>query len=171
MAAKIGFEDAGYYHAVVEPLLSGDRVEFVGEIREPQKSEFLGNAVALLFPIVWPEPFGLVMIEAMACGTPVIAYDNGSVSEVIEDGVTGFIVRSEAEAIRALQRVESLDRRRIRAEFERRFTAEQMALNYLALYRNLCQQGRAPAGNPLADVLSSLRTPLCEPDVLVPSFA
>jgi glycosyltransferase involved in cell wall biosynthesis len=147
MAAKIGRGDVNYYRAAVEPLLSGPSVEFVGEIREPEKQEFLGNAAALLFPITWPEPFGLVLIEAMACGTPVIAYDNGSVREIIEDGVTGFIVSNEAEAVRALHRVGTLNRHRIRAEFERRFTARRMAKNYLSLYRGLCheQENRDPA--------------------------
>ena len=140
MAAKIGREDLDYYRSTVAPLVSKGAVEFVGEIREPEKARFLGDACALLFPISWPEPFGLVMIEAMACGTPVIAYDNGSVREILEDGLTGFIVRDEAQAADALRRVNTLSRQRIRAEFERRFTAQQMALNYLSVYSTLSRE-------------------------------
>jgi hypothetical protein len=109
----------------------------VGEIGEHQKSEFLGNATALVFPIAWREPFGLVMIEAMACGTPVIAFNNGSVPEVLEDGVTGFIVENEQQAVEAVAQIHTLDRERIRAEFDRRFTAHHMAQNYLNLYARL----------------------------------
>jgi glycosyltransferase involved in cell wall biosynthesis len=145
MAAKIGAGDRDYYRAAVAPLIDAGRATFVGEIRERDKQQFLGNAAALLFPISWPEPFGLVMIEAMACGTPVIAFDHGSVREIIEDGVTGFIVRDEAEAVRAVSRLGMLDRRHIRAEFERRFTARRMAQDYIALYARLCQQPRSAA--------------------------
>jgi len=137
MAAKIDKVDEEYYKAVVEPLLSSGDIEFVGEIGEHQKSEFLGNATALVFPIAWREPFGLVMIEAMACGTPVIAFNNGSVPEVLEDGVTGFIVENEQQAIEAVAKIHTLDRDRIRAEFDRRFTAHHMAQNYLNLYARL----------------------------------
>jgi glycosyltransferase involved in cell wall biosynthesis len=143
IAAKIDKVDQEYFKTKIEPLLSQADVEFVGEIAEHQKSEFLGNAAALLFPIAWREPFGLVMIEAMACGTPVIAFNNGSVPEVLESGVTGVIVRSEAEAIAASRDVRKLDRNRIRAEFERRFTAQHMARNYLKLYARLAH-ARAP---------------------------
>ena len=137
MAAKIDKVDEEYYKAVVEPLLGSGDIEFVGEIGEHQKSEFLGNATALVFPIAWREPFGLVMIEAMACGTPVIAFNNGSVPEVLEDGVTGFIVENEQQAIEAVAKIHTLDRDRIRAEFDRRFTAHHMAQNYLNLYARL----------------------------------
>jgi hypothetical protein len=126
-------------------------VEFIGEIGEHQKSDFLGNAAALLFPIAWREPFGLVMIEAMACGTPVIAFNNGSVPEVLEDGVTGFIVRSEAEACDALRNIRGMDRKRIRAEFDSRFTAQHMAQNYLKLYARLIKRR---AKTPLMSVES-----------------
>jgi glycosyltransferase involved in cell wall biosynthesis len=111
----------------------------VGEIGDDQKDEFLGNAYALLFPIEWPEPFGLVLIEAMACGTPVIAYRRGSVPEVIEDGVTGFMVEGIDEAVEAARRVADIDRRRCREEFERRFTARRMAEDYLEVYQRLRQ--------------------------------
>ena len=137
IAAKVDRVDEGYFKSTVEPLLSQSHVEFVGEIGEDRKSEFLGNAAGLVFPIAWREPFGLVMIEAMACGTPVIAFDHGSVPEILEDGVTGFIVSSEAQAIEAVRRIHTLDRARIRAEFERRFTAHHMADHYLDLYRRL----------------------------------
>jgi glycosyltransferase involved in cell wall biosynthesis len=137
IAAKVDKVDQEYFETKIEPLLATADVEFIGEIGEHQKSEFLGNAAALLFPIAWREPFGLVMIEAMACGTPVIAFHNGSVPEVLEDGVTGFIVRSEAEAIEAVRHIGALDRDRIRAEFDSRFTAHHMAQNYLRLYARL----------------------------------
>jgi glycosyltransferase involved in cell wall biosynthesis len=142
VAAKVDRVDEEYYKAVVEPLLSRGDVQFIGEIGEHQKSGFLGRAAALLFPIAWREPFGLVMIEAMACGTPVIAFNNGSVPEVLEDGLTGFIVDTEEEAIAAVARIGSLDRRRIREEFDRRFTARHMAENYLALYSTLSKKPR-----------------------------
>ncbi len=137
IAAKVDKVDEEYYKSTVEPLLSLGDIEFIGEIGEHQKSEFLGNAAALVFPIAWREPFGLVMIEAMACGTPVIAFNNGSVPEVLEDGLTGFIVENEAQAIAAVAKIGTLDRDRIRAEFDRRFTAQHMAQNYLDLYARL----------------------------------
>jgi len=146
IAAKVDKVDQEYFKTKIEPLLTGADVEFIGEIGEHQKSEFLGNAAALLFPIAWREPFGLVMIEAMACGTPVVAFNNGSVPEVLEDGVTGFIVRSEAEAVDALRNIRALDRNRIRAEFDSRFTAQHMAQNYLKLYSRLMKsRAKAPA--------------------------
>jgi len=137
MAAKVDKVDEEYFKSTVEPLLPLGDIEFIGEIGEHQKGEFLGNAAALVFPIAWREPFGLVMIEAMACGTPVIAFNNGSVPEVLEDGLTGFIVENEAEATRAVAKIGTLDRDRIRAEFDRRFTAHHMAENYLRLYSRL----------------------------------
>jgi glycosyltransferase involved in cell wall biosynthesis len=138
IAAKIDEVDRPYWDMVIAPLVARhSNVEFIGEINETEKATFLGNARALLFPIDWPEPFGLVMIEAMACGTPVIAYRAGSVLEVIEDGVTGFIVENDAEAFAAIRRLPLLDRSRIRAEFERRFTVERMAEEYLRIYRGL----------------------------------
>ena len=134
VAAKVDQSDSVYFERELRPLLGGPLIEFVGEIDDVHKSDFLGNASALLFPIDWPEPFGLVMIEAMACGTPVIAWNCGAVPEVIEDGVTGFIVESEHEALRAIARVRQLDRRRVRASFERRFTAGRMAQAYSDVY-------------------------------------
>ena len=145
IAAKVDRVDREYFNTTVKPLLAQGDIEFIGEIREEQKQEFLGDAAGLLFPIAWCEPFGLVMIEAMACGTPVIAFENGSVPEVLEDGVTGFIVHSEDQAIEAVQRLNTLDRARIRREFERRFTAQHMAQNYLKLYARLARARRLPA--------------------------
>jgi glycosyltransferase involved in cell wall biosynthesis len=137
IAAKIDDVDVAYFEANVKDLFDEPLVSYVGEIADDRKSEFLGNARALLFPINWPEPFGLVMIEAMACGTPVIAWNRGSVAEVIDDGVTGFIVESEEEALGALTRVDELDRRKIRGVFERRFTSTTMARAYLEVYERL----------------------------------
>jgi glycosyltransferase involved in cell wall biosynthesis len=140
MAAKVDNADRAYFDTAIEPLLSHPLVSFVGEIGDSAKSTFLGGADALLFPIDWPEPFGLVMIEAMACGTPVIAWENGSVPEIIEPGLTGFIVRSEAEARDAIARLPQLDRRAIRARFEERFSAIAMARRYLKIYERLPQK-------------------------------
>jgi glycosyltransferase involved in cell wall biosynthesis len=137
VAAKIGEEDAAYHARVIAPLLRGDSVEFIGEIDDAQKPDFLSQAHALLVPIDWPEPFGLVMIEAMACGCPVIAFRRGSVPEVVEDGVTGFIVDDVAGAVAAIARLGELDRAAIRRRFEERWTARRMAEDYLALYRRL----------------------------------
>lgn len=137
IAAKVDAADTMYFRQTIEPMLEGGGVEFIGEIGDARKPGFLGHAAALLFPIDWPEPFGLVMIEAIACGTPVIAWRNGSVPEVVEHGVTGFIVESEAEAVAAIGRLHELDRATIRREFERRFSATVMARAYLDLYRRL----------------------------------
>ncbi|MBR0643870.1 glycosyltransferase family 4 protein [Plastoroseomonas hellenica] len=137
IAAKVDAVDRDYFVKVVEPLLSDPLIEFVGEIGDAEKPEFLGNAAALLFPIDWPEPFGLVMIEAIACGTPVIAWRCGSVPEIVEDGVTGFIVASEEEAALAVTRAAALDRGAIRDAFDQRFTATVMASRYLDLYHRL----------------------------------
>jgi glycosyltransferase involved in cell wall biosynthesis len=137
MAAKIDDTDRAYFERVVHPLLDHRLIEFIGEVGGERKAQFLGDAAALLFPINWPEPFGLVMIEAMACGTPVIAWDCGSVREVIEHGVTGFIVNSEDEALAAIARLPEIDRRVVRATFERRFTATTMANAYLDVYTRL----------------------------------
>ena len=142
LAAKVDRVDEKYFATTIHPLLSQKGIEYIGEIGEGQKNTFLGQAAALLFPIAWREPFGLVMIEAMACGTPVIAFNNGSVPEVLEDGVTGFIVENEQQAIEAVGRIGALDRERIRAEFDRRFTAHHMAQNYLKLYSRLCKTER-----------------------------
>jgi glycosyltransferase involved in cell wall biosynthesis len=134
IAAKVPRGERGYFKDKIEPLVDGDAIQLVGEVNDRTKEKFLAEAAALLFPIDWPEPFGLVMIEAMACGTPVIAFPHGSVPEVVDDGVTGFIVDSESDAIRAVERLGELDRRRVRAQFEKRFTARRMAQDYVALY-------------------------------------
>jgi glycosyltransferase involved in cell wall biosynthesis len=139
IAAKVDKVDVEYYDTQIKPLLRAPGIEYIGEIGDAEKSDFLSGAIALLVPISWPEPFGLVMIEAAACGTPVIAFNAGSVSEVVEDGVTGFIVRDEAEAMAALEKVPTLDRRHIRQRFEERFTARRMAQDYLATYAELME--------------------------------
>jgi glycosyltransferase involved in cell wall biosynthesis len=137
IAAKVDRVDEDYFRNDIFPLIDGPGVEFIGEINEREKTKFLGEAAALLFPIDWPEPFGLVMIEAMACGTPVLAFRCGSVSEVIDDGVTSRVVDSEAEAIAALPAILSFDRRAVRQRFEERFTAARMAKDYVGIYRRL----------------------------------
>jgi glycosyltransferase involved in cell wall biosynthesis len=137
MAAKIPRSEARYYKDKLQPLIDGEEIRLVGELNDAAKGDLLRGASALLFPIDWPEPFGLVMIEAMACGTPVIACGHGSVPEVIDDGVTGFVVQDEAAAVAAIQRIHELDRRRVRATFEQRFTARRMAQDYLRLYEKL----------------------------------
>ena len=134
IAAKVDKVDSAYYNSKIKPLLKGPAVEFIGEINERQKREFLGQAMALLFPIDWPEPFGLVTIEAMANGTPVVAYRRGAVPEVVDHGVTGFIVNSIDEAVTAVRQAIALDRHAIRGRFEERFAVERMARDYLALY-------------------------------------
>jgi len=142
IAAKIPEASNRYFQSTIKPLLEHDGITFIGEVNDEAKQSFLGNAQALLFPINWPEPFGLVMIEAMACGTPVIAWPHGSVPEVIEDGVNGFIVSSEAQAVAAIGQARRLDRRRVRAAFDRRFTARRMAEQYLERYRMLAADKR-----------------------------
>jgi glycosyltransferase involved in cell wall biosynthesis len=139
IAAKVDPVDREYFEAVIAPLLREPLVEYVGEVGEREKNEFLGQAYALLFPIDWPEPFGLVMAEAMACGTPVIAYRRGSVPEIIEEGVTGFIVDDMEEAVRAAEQIPTLDRWRCRRRFEERFSATRMARDYLASYQRLVE--------------------------------
>ena len=136
LAGDIDVGNPTYFDNHVRPLL-GDDATFIGPIDDAAKQHLLGGARALLFPIDWPEPFGLVMIEAMACGTPVIAWRRGSVPEIVEDGVTGFIIDSEEEAVRALERVGTLDRHRVRKAFDTRFTADRMARDYLSIYRRL----------------------------------
>ena len=137
VAAKVDRVDNDYFKTVIEPLLREPLVEFVGEIGDGEKEEFLGNAYALLFPIDWPEPFGLAMIEAMACGTPVIAYRSGAVPEVMEEGHTGFIVEGLEDAVEAVRRVPELSRRRCREVFDQRFTATRMAHDYVQVYERL----------------------------------
>jgi glycosyltransferase involved in cell wall biosynthesis len=137
IAAKIDRADRDYFREKIEPLFRHPRVEYVGEVGGEAKQEFLGNAYALLFPIDWPEPFGLVMIEALACGTPVIAWRCGSVPEIMQDGVTGFVVDSVEEAVEAVRQVAALDRGTCRRVFEERFSARRMARDYVALYQRL----------------------------------
>ncbi|MBV8593850.1 MAG: glycosyltransferase family 4 protein [Caulobacteraceae bacterium] len=134
MAAKVDAADKVYFETVVRPLLDDPLVEFIGEIGDKEKPDFLGGAEALLFPVEWPEPFGLVMIEAMACGTPVIGYRYGSVGEIIDEGITGCVVDGEDEAVAAVARARALDRREVRRRFDRRFSAVAMARAYLDLY-------------------------------------
>ena len=144
IAAKVPRAESRYFKEQIRPLLDGDGVDFVGEVGDRDKAEFLGNAAALLFPIDWPEPFGLVMIEAMACGTPVIAWRRGSVPEIIDDGTTGFIVETEAEAVEAVGRIHELDRRTVRAAFEKRFTARRMTEDYLRCFEELSSRRESP---------------------------
>jgi glycosyltransferase involved in cell wall biosynthesis len=141
IAAKIPRAQSSYFKERVSPYLDDQTIRFVGEVDEGGKQELLGNAAALLFPIDWPEPFGLVMIEALACGTPVIARPRGSVPEIIENGVTGFLVESDSEAVEAISRLGALDRRQIRQAFERRFTVRRMAEEYVSIYRRLVRAG------------------------------
>jgi glycosyltransferase involved in cell wall biosynthesis len=142
IAAKIDKVDRAYFEEHIEAAMAQPHVEYIGEIDETQKSGFLGKAAGLIFPIAWREPFGLAMIEAMACGTPVIAMNRGSVPEVIEDGVSGFIVENEAEAIAATQKLKTLDRARVRQAFEQRFTGKRMAEDYVGLYQRLAAAER-----------------------------
>jgi len=145
IAAKVDPADQDYFEREIRQLLAHPLVQYVGEISETQKDEFLGGASALLFPIDWPEPFGLVMIEALACGTPVVAFRGGSVAEVIDHGVTGFVVDSLDDAIEATSRIQTIDRARCRAVFEKRFNVTRMANDYLAVYEQL-RSGRSPTG-------------------------
>ncbi|MCX4160674.1 MULTISPECIES: glycosyltransferase family 4 protein [Paraburkholderia] len=142
VAAKLDKADRAYYEEIIKPLMSLPHVEYIGEISEAEKTEFLGNAHALLFPIDWPEPFGLVMIEAMACGTPVIAFKRGSVPEVIENGVSGFVVEDEISAVAAVKRLHTLPRETVRKAFEARFSSKVMAKNYVAAYEELLRRKR-----------------------------
>jgi glycosyltransferase involved in cell wall biosynthesis len=137
IAAKVDAVDYEYFETKIKPLLDHPLIEFIGEIAEADKNEFLGRALALVFPIDWPEPFGLVMIEAMACGTPTVAYRNGSVPEILEHKKTGFIVDSLQSAVNAVNRVQFLSRHTCREVFERRFSASRMAHDYLAIYKAL----------------------------------
>ena len=142
IAAKVDRVDEDYFRDTIRPMIDGRDVELIGEINDAEKPDFLSGAIALLVPIDWPEPFGLVMIEAMACGTPVIAFNRGSVPEIVEHGVTGMIVDDEASAVAAIPRVASMSRAAVRRSFEQRFTAERMAEDYLALYRRLAVRTR-----------------------------
>jgi glycosyltransferase involved in cell wall biosynthesis len=151
IAAKVDRADQDYYDAIIRPLIDHHPlIEYIGEIGDSEKSEFLSGAIGLLLPIDWPEPFGLVMIEAMACGTPVIAYNRGSVAEILDDGLTGFVVEDETSAVAAVGRLSRLSRHAIRKQFEARFTARRMALDYLAAYRSLME-----AAEPRIKLVSS----------------
>ena len=143
MAAKVDRTDQVYFDSVIRPMLDGGGVELIGEINDAQKPEFLSGAMGLLMPIDWPEPFGLVMIEAMACGTPVIAFNRGSVPEIIEDGLSGFIVEDEMGAMSAVNRLSRLSRTTVRQRFEARFTARRMAEDYVEIYRSLAGEERS----------------------------
>ena len=139
IAAKVDRADQEYYDEVIRPLMNHPLIEYIGEISDREKSAFLSGAIALLLPLDWPEPFGLVMIESMACGTPVIAYNRGSVAEIVDDGLTGYIVEDETSAVAAVGLISNLKREAIRKQFETRFTARRMALDYLATYRSLIE--------------------------------
>jgi len=158
IAAKVDRVDEGYFREVIAPLLDGPGVEFIGEINEQQKNEFLGEALALLFPIDWPEPFGLSMVEAMACGTPVLAFRCGSVPEVIDEGVTGMMVDDIDEGIRALPHVIAMDRRAVRRRFDERFSATRMAKGYVGVYRSLLKSSRAAGHEAEVVPLTSEKT-------------
>lgn len=153
IAAKIDVVDREYFESDIRKLLDDPLVEYIGEIGEADKADFLGNACALVFPIDWPEPFGLALIEAMACGTPVVAFRKGSVSEVVDEGTTGFIVESIDEAVDAVRRACALDRRTCRRVFEERFTASRMCSDYLEIYKRICNHQHVPL--PDNEVLSS----------------
>jgi glycosyltransferase involved in cell wall biosynthesis len=154
VAAKIDRVDQAYYHETIEPMLRHNPlVEFIGEVDDAGKQELLGNALALLFPIDWPEPFGLVMIEANACGTPVIAWRNGSTPEVIQEGINGFLVESIEEAVAAVHRIDRLDRARVRANFEVRFSAARQARDYEQIYRHLIQARRSSGSRVVVPML------------------
>ena len=166
VAAKVDAADKAYFEGSIRSLLQDTDVEFVGEIGEREKNQFLGKARALLFPIDWPEPFGLVMIEALACGTPVIAFRGGSVEEIVEDGITGYIVNNIAEACEAVAKLDRIDRSVCRASFEQRFSARRMCGDYLHVYRRIIAQSKSSlqpphalqehlAGDPISDVFAN----------------
>jgi glycosyltransferase involved in cell wall biosynthesis len=153
IAAKVDRADEAYFREQIEPMLQAPGVEFIGEINEREKAKFLGEARALLFPVDWPEPFGLVMSEAMACGTPVLAFRCGAVPEIVDNGVTGQIVDTEEQAIRQLPQLLALDRRAVRRRFEQRFSATRMAKDYLQVYRSLMKRpSLLPDADPEIDV-------------------
>lgn len=157
VAAKVDKVDRDYFEAEIAPLFEDPLVEFVGEIGEAEKNDFLGRAHALLFPIGWQEPFGLVMLEAMACGTPVVAYRNGSTPEVVDEGVTGYLVDTIDGAARAVERVGGLSRERVRRQFEERFSAARMARDYVRVYRRIVAERRLPTGALPVDLNSNLK--------------
>jgi glycosyltransferase involved in cell wall biosynthesis len=144
IAAKVDPADTQYFKQQIEPLLDHPLIEFIGEISDAQKNDFVGNALALVCPYDWPEPFGLVLIEALACGTPVLAYRRGSIPEVIEDGVTGLVSENLSEMAESFAKIADIDRRRCRAAFDERFTADRMARDYVALYERIIEERSAP---------------------------
>jgi glycosyltransferase involved in cell wall biosynthesis len=144
IAAKVDKADQEYFDTVIRPAIENSDAEFLGEIGYPEKNEFLGNAAALIFPISWPEPFGIVMIEAMACGTPVVAYPFGSVPEVVADGVSGYLVSDQASAVEAIKNIDRIDRKKVRKHFEQHFTADRMALDYLKIYEKIVGRKKGP---------------------------
>src|SRR5262245_49626148 len=137
IAAKVDPMDQQYFHTIIEPLLADPLIEYLGEITDAEKNEFLGQAMALVCPYDWPEPFGLVLIEALACGTPVLAYRRGSIPEIIEDRATGFVCEGLDQMLAAVQHIPEIDRRRCRLTFEQRFTVERMAQDYLRVYEQV----------------------------------
>ena len=160
MAAKIDDVDRAYWESEIRPLVEQhEQISFIGEVNEQQKAELLGNAGALLFPIDWPEPFGLVMIEAMSCGTPVVAWQNGSVREVMEDGVSGRVVDSMDEAVAAVDDVLGMDRAKVRSYFEERFTVQRMASDYVRLFEELIDKPRGGEAMPDARIPRHTPTP------------
>ena len=154
IAAKVDPADLQYYRSEIEPLLDHPLIEFIGEISDAEKNDFVGNALALVCPYDWPEPFGLVLIEALACGTPVLAYRRGSIPEVIDDGITGFVCENLSQMVAAVERLGEIDRRRCRASFEQRFTADRMARDYVALYERIIED-RVAAITPTIHALES----------------
>jgi glycosyltransferase involved in cell wall biosynthesis len=171
IAAKVDRVDSEYFETRIKPLLGDPNIEFIGEIGDDRKADFLGNAVACLAPIDWPEPFGLNMIEAMACGTPTIAFRHGSVPEIIDDGISGIIVKSVEEAVQAVGRAKKMSRAACRNAFEQRFTARRMAQDYLRIYEQIVAQ--APAFQKLSIIHSSESEgePVANPSFIDPSFA
>jgi glycosyltransferase involved in cell wall biosynthesis len=160
IAAKVPRGETAYFRERIEPQIDGKQVRLIGEVNDRAKQGFLANAAALLFPIDWPEPFGLVMIEAMACGTPVIAFKSGSVPEVVDHGITGFVVSNEEEAIGAIGRLGELDRRHIRAQFEKRFTSRRMAEEYLSHYSALAPEANNVKRQKLANIDLQTQPPI-----------
>ncbi|MFZ5997699.1 MAG: glycosyltransferase family 4 protein [Nitrospirota bacterium] len=150
IAAKVDKTEEAYFSAVIKPLLKHPLIEFIGEVGEKDKQELLGNAYAFIFPVDWPEPFGLAMIEAMACGTPVIARRRGSIPEIVEDGVTGFIFDDIPTAVEAVKAAGTLSRLKIRKEFKRRFSAQRMALDYSTVYENLLKKVQTSGSRRIA---------------------
>jgi glycosyltransferase involved in cell wall biosynthesis len=154
IAAKVDPADLQYFRSEIEPLLDHPLIEFIGEISDAEKNDFVGNALALVCPYDWPEPFGLVLIEALACGTPVLAYRRGSIPEIIEHGTTGFVSENLSEMVAAVERLGEIDRQRCRASFDQRFTADRMARDYVALYERIIEE-RAAVTTPRIHALGA----------------